>query len=136
MFAVFAKATAVDCNNDIQDAASELSTTTAEITSTPDPCNCVDTCLQSRIIGLTSSSTTDDNDVEIQEKKSKIISDEAICARNHEGDRTFSSICHMMCHNKCTRYGIERMILDENNEVNVVIAHRESEFNFTSFFTR
>ncbi|KYN36749.1 hypothetical protein ALC56_08540, partial [Trachymyrmex septentrionalis] len=47
-----------------------------------------------------------------------------ICARNREfKDRTFQSVCYMLCYNRCTKY---RMVAVKENNIKkyVIIAYR------------
>lgn len=79
-------------------------------TSNDSSCNC-DNCDGSEVVGI------EDNDSEIDDgtiiEKNMYTEDfdgdgnRTICARDRDSDdRTFSSICHMLCYNKCTRYRI------------------------------
>lgn len=84
-------------------------------------CNC-EHCDEEKVIGLGEETTTQamedsDND-----------GNRTICARNRDfNDRTFQSVCYMLCYNRCTRY---RMAAVKQNDIKkyVVIAYRPSEY--------
>ncbi len=104
MFAVFAA------------AEEETDTTTSPPTPTTDDsnsrCNCDDSCPEKPVIGL---KTERSGHKEIIKGPYEEDSDGdgvfVICARNRdEVDRTFRSVCHMMCYNNCTRYRIRKIV--------------------------
>lgn len=50
--------------------------------------------------------------------------DETICARDRDfPDKTFPSVCHMLCHNQCTRYR-GALLEKENGKRLVAVAYR------------
>ncbi|KAK2585128.1 hypothetical protein KPH14_008636 [Odynerus spinipes] len=50
--------------------------------------------------------------------------DETICARDRDlPDKTFPSVCHMLCHNQCTRYR-GALLEKENTTRRVPLAYR------------
>ncbi|XP_070166676.1 uncharacterized protein [Polyergus mexicanus] len=84
-------------------------------------CNC-EHCDEKKAIGLGEDTTT------VREVMYEEDSDNdgnlTICARDRDfNDRTFPSVCHMLCYNHCTRY---RKVTDKGNDVKkyVVIAYR------------
>lgn len=83
-------------------------------------CNC-EHCDEEKVIGLGEETTThgmyedSDND-----------GNRTICATNRDfNDRTFPSVCYMLCYNHCTRF---RMVAVKENDIKkyVVIAYRPS----------
>lgn len=108
------------------DDESETTTLTETTTTTDEPdsrCNCDDRCPTSKVIGLDNSEKTiaqvldedEDGDGEL-----------TICARSRDlDDRTFPSICHMICFNGCTKFRMYKTMHDEN-EVAYVAAYRDS----------
>lgn len=89
-------------------------------------CNC-EHCDEKKVIGLGEETTTHVREV-MYEEDSDNDGNRTICARNRDfNDRTFPSVCHMLCYNHCTRY---RMVADKRNDVKkyVVIAYRSSKY--------
>ena len=51
-----------------------------------------------------------------------------ICARDRDyDDRSFSSMCHMLCYNHCTRLGFQT-IKENNEDIQVFSVYRTSKF--------
>lgn len=89
-------------------------------------CNC-EHCDEEKVIGLEEETTIHTRQV-TYEKDSDDDGNRTICARDRDfNDRTFPSVCHMLCYNHCTRY---RMMAVKKNDVKkyVVIAYRSSKF--------
>ncbi|XP_029166390.1 uncharacterized protein LOC114937148 isoform X2 [Nylanderia fulva] len=86
-------------------------------------CNCEHCNNEEKVIGLGEETTTQAWQV-MYEEDSDDDGNRTICARNRDfNDRTFPSVCHMLCYNHCTRY---RMVAVTKNDVKkyVVIAYR------------
>lgn len=87
-------------------------------------CNC-EHCDEAKVIGLGEETTTLAWQVE---EDSDDDGNRTICARDRDfNDRTFPSVCHMLCYNHCTRY---RMVAVEKTDVKkyISIAYRPSEY--------
>ncbi|KAL2734013.1 hypothetical protein V1478_003711 [Vespula squamosa] len=71
-------------------------------------CDCNHCNVKSTIDPGEKEMTTIVPDEKTSEKKSNSSNgDETICARDRDfEDKTFSSVCHMLCYNKCTRFRI------------------------------
>ncbi|EZA46624.1 hypothetical protein DMN91_012801 [Ooceraea biroi] len=85
-------------------------------------CNCWH-CDDEEVIGLGEETTTHAWQAMYKED-SDDDGDRTICARNRAfNDRTFPSVCHMLCYNRCTRY---RLVTVQENDVKkyVVVAYR------------
>lgn len=79
------------------------------------------------MIGLEEETTTHAREV-MYDEDSDDDGNRTICARNRDfNDRTFPSVCHMLCYNHCTRY---RIVAVKTNDVKkyVVIAYRPSKY--------
>lgn len=88
-----------------------------------DMCNC-EHCDEERVIGSGEETTTE----AMYAEDSDNDGNRTICATNREfNDRTFQSVCYMLCYNRCTRY---RMVAVEENDVKkyIVIAYRPSKY--------
>ncbi|EFN73555.1 hypothetical protein EAG_11366 [Camponotus floridanus] len=86
-------------------------------------CNC-EHCDEEKVIGLEEETTIRTR--QVTEKDSDDDGNRTICARDRDfNDRTFPSVCHMLCYNHCTRY---RMMAIKKNDVKkyVVIAYRSN----------
>lgn len=84
-------------------------------------CNC-EHCDEERVIGLGEETTTQ----AMYEEDSDNDGNRTICATNRDfNDRTFESVCYMLCYNRCTRYQI---VAVEENDIKkyVVTAYRPS----------
>ncbi|XP_071567641.1 uncharacterized protein [Temnothorax nylanderi] len=82
-------------------------------------CNC-EHCDEERVIGLGEETTTQ----AMYEEDSDNDGNRTICARNRDfNDRTFQSVCYMLCYNRCTTY---RMVAVKENDIKkyVMIAYR------------
>ena len=99
-------------------------TTTAKSDSS---CNCDSQCSANNVIGLKRNSS-DERTFGLLDEDTDEDDDSTICARNRDMvDRTFSSVCHMMCYNRCTRY--RTLEIKEDDEKSVYLAaFRESKF--------
>ncbi|KAL6445013.1 hypothetical protein ACFW04_002144 [Cataglyphis niger] len=87
-------------------------------------CNC-EHCDEKKVIGSEEETTTHAREV-MYDEDSDNDGNRTICARDRDfNDRTFPSVCHMLCYNHCTRY---RIVADKSNDVkeNVVIAYRSN----------
>ncbi|XP_018047289.1 PREDICTED: uncharacterized protein LOC108686470 [Atta colombica] len=83
-------------------------------------CNC-EHCDEEGVIGLKVKTTT--TQAMYQEDRDN-DGNRTICARNREfKDRTFQSVCYMLCYNRCTKY---RMVAVKKNDTKkyVTIAYR------------
>ena len=76
-------------------------------------CDC-DDCEASKVIAIEDSDNTNDRDSgDLTEENTLYTEDldgdgnRTICARDRDiDDRSFPSMCHMICHNNCSRYRI------------------------------
>ncbi|XP_072756033.1 uncharacterized protein [Anoplolepis gracilipes] len=87
-------------------------------------CNC-EHCNEKKVIGSGEEMTTHATQV-MYEEDSDDDGNRTICARDRDfNDRTFPSVCHMLCYNHCTRY---RKVAVNKNDVEkyVVIAYRSN----------
>ncbi|XP_018398606.1 PREDICTED: uncharacterized protein LOC108776483 isoform X1 [Cyphomyrmex costatus] len=83
-------------------------------------CNC-EHCDEERVIGLGVETTTTQA---MYKEDSDNDGNLTICARNRDfNERTFPSICYMLCYNRCTKY---RMVAVKENDIKkyVLIASR------------
>lgn len=90
-------------------------------------CNCEHCNNEKKVISLGEETTTHAWQL-MYEEDSDDDGNRTICARNRDfNDRTFPSVCHMLCYNHCTRY---RMVAVTKNDVKkyVVIAYRPSKY--------
>ncbi|XP_011154073.1 uncharacterized protein LOC105191964 isoform X2 [Harpegnathos saltator] len=84
-------------------------------------CNC-EYCDEEKVIGLGEETTTPVWRA-MYEEDSDDDGNRTICATNRDfNERTFSSVCHMLCYNHCTRYRIVKV--GENDTSNVLVAFR------------
>ncbi|XP_011636722.1 uncharacterized protein LOC105426959 isoform X3 [Pogonomyrmex barbatus] len=84
-------------------------------------CNC-EHCDEERVIGLEEEMTTTTTSMYKEEDDND--GNRTICARSRDfNDRTFPSVCYMLCYNRCTRY---RMMAVQENDVKkyIMIAYR------------
>ncbi|OXU30788.1 hypothetical protein TSAR_009685 [Trichomalopsis sarcophagae] len=119
---VFAVLAVVAASDDKQETTTPPETTTT--TDEPDSrCNCDDNCPTSKVIGLDKSEKTTAQVFDEDEDEDGELT---ICARSRDSDdRTFPTICHMMCFNGCTKFRVYKTMHD-NKEVSHVAAYRES----------
>lgn len=87
-------------------------------------CNC-EYCDEEKVIGLGEETTTPAWQAMYVED-SDDDGNRTICAMDRDfNDRTFPSICHMLCYNRCTRY---RVVEVEENDAKkrVLVGYRPS----------
>jgi len=92
----------------------------------PVGCNC-EHCDDEEVIGRDEETTTHTWRT-VYKKDDKGDDDQTICARNRAfNDRTFPSVCHMLCYNRCTRY---RLVTVKENDLKkyFVVAYRPSKY--------
>lgn len=88
-------------------------------------CNC-EYCDEEKVIGLGEETTTTPAWRVMYEKDSDDDGNRTICARNRDfNDRTFPSVCHMLCYNHCTKYRVVE-VEENNTKKNVIVAYRPS----------
>ncbi|KAL7292831.1 hypothetical protein TKK_0013653 [Trichogramma kaykai] len=133
---VFAEGVVVDVRQDDDDippgktkllvdttASSTASTTT---TAKPDSCNCDHHCTPRGDVDRSKKNTTE-KEKQIDVRTSGNVQ---ICARNQQklglADRTFDSLCHMMCYNTCTKYAVRKATIWDDRELTIVVAQREN----------
>nr|XP_012216767.1 PREDICTED: uncharacterized protein LOC105668776 [Linepithema humile] len=83
-------------------------------------CNC-EYCDEEKVIALGEETTTQ---ADMYEEDSDKDGNRTICARSRDfNDRTFPSICYMLCYNHCTKY---RMMPVQQNDLKkyVIVAYR------------
>lgn len=90
-------------------AKSEAPLTTNDVDS---PCNC-EHCAEGKVIGLEKNESSEQEEEEDADQDG----DRTICARNRSfHDRSFPSVCHMLCYNRCTSYRVWPIKLDGNDK--------------------
>lgn len=127
-------------NIDVDTSDSFPETTTTEIltttttTTTKDQyslCNCDDHCSKNQMIeSKNNASLAQENDdlKEIFHEDADNDGNRTICAVNRDlVDRSFLSVCHMMCYNRCTIYRAGTSFFN-NILVNHIVARRERQF--------
>ncbi|XP_011499567.1 PREDICTED: uncharacterized protein LOC105363533 [Ceratosolen solmsi marchali] len=81
-------------------------------------CNCDINCPESKVIGLQKKKRD-----ELSRVNDGGINDDGnrtICGSDRDiGNRTFPSICHMMCYNNCTRYNSRKLVQDDKELVHL-----------------
>ncbi|XP_014224638.1 uncharacterized protein LOC106650896 [Trichogramma pretiosum] len=136
VFAVFAEGVVVDVRQDDDDIppgktkllvdTTASSTTPMTITAEPDSCNCDHRCTPRGDVDRSKKNTVE------KEKQIDVRTsgDVQICARNQQklglADRTFASLCHMMCYNTCTKYAVRKATIWDDTELTIVVAQREN----------
>jgi len=93
----------------------------------PVECNC-EHCDDEEVISM-GKETTIHTWQTMYKKDGKGDDDQTICARNRAfNNRTFPSVCHMLCYNRCTRY---RLVTVKENDLKkyTVVAYRPSKYH-------
>lgn len=93
-------------------------------------CNC-GYCDEEKVIALEKETTTQ---AAMYEEDSDKDGNRTICARSRDfNDRTFPSICYMLCYNHCTTF---RMMAVEENDIKkyVIVAYKPSKYLKVNFF--
>lgn len=93
---------------------------------TDSSCNC-DHCDEKKVTSIETNETVDETDgMNVEDADGD--GNRTICARDRdEEDRSFSSVCRMLCHNSCTRYRIW-IYLENNVKKYTAFAFRTSEY--------
>lgn len=77
-------------------------------------CNC-DHCNEDKV----AAESNDDEETNADNR--------TICGRDRdENDRSFQTVCHMDCHNRCTRFNVIARKLDDGTTENIASAYRSS----------
>ncbi|XP_014216948.1 uncharacterized protein LOC106645574 isoform X2 [Copidosoma floridanum] len=131
--AVFAVTAVSDPTPKTTPSPTTVTTTITTTTTTDDEfshCDCDDHCLESKVIGLkknaSGSEALGNNRLLLEDTDED--GNRTICARNRDlVDRSFPSVCHMMCYNRCTKYS-SRMGLIGEKVLTFIGAYRENFF--------
>ena len=83
-------------------------------------------CEANKVIGLENfNGSVEDSDGD---------GNQTICARDRDyNDRSFPSVCHMLCYNHCTRFDLQT-IQENNEDVKMVAIFRTSKISSFHFF--